>query len=325
MRLTDLGIRQLALLDRGQKTHWDDSLPGFGIRVGTRAKSYVVMFGADRRLKTIGRWPDTSLRDARKSAYAILAKPPPKSAATSDLELIDAFLDDCEARLKPSTATRYRYALAHHREKINLETTSPDELKALKAFFNWCIHRGYRDSNPLARKRVRFSVRERLLSDEEVSAILAYDHQPYSTIVRLLIYTGQRRGQISQFDAEWLKGDVIEFPSRVMKSNRIHTIPATSRVAELLEQLGPSNSWSKQKVRMDRHTGVSDFVLHDFRRYFSSTMAKLGVPLHVTEHLIDHRTQVTGVAEIYNRYTYLPEMREALETYECHLHSLLAR
>jgi hypothetical protein len=77
LRLTDLSIQRLPHT-QGQKTYWDDTLPGFGVRVGTRAKSFVVMFGRNRRLKTIGRYPDISLRDARTAAHGILASPPKK-------------------------------------------------------------------------------------------------------------------------------------------------------------------------------------------------------------------------------------------------------
>ena len=48
-------------------------------------------------------------------------------------------------------------------------------------------------------------------------------------------------------------------------------------------------------------------------------MARLGVPLHITEQILDHRSQVSGVAAIYNRYSFLGEMREALMTYEAHI------
>ena len=52
-------------------------------------------------------------------------------------------------------------------------------------------------------------------------------------------------------------------------------------------------------------------------------MARLGVPLHITEHIIDHRGQLSGVAGIYNRYSYFSEMREALLLYETHLTKVL--
>lgn len=87
----------------------------------------------------------------------------------------------------------------------------------------------------------------------------------------------------------------------------------------------PFHGWSKAKARLDLHSGVSNWVLHDTRRYFSTTMAKLGTPLHLTEQILDHRSQVSGVAAIYNRYGFLDEMREALTVYEGHIRSLIGR
>lgn len=54
-------------------------------------------------------------------------------------------------------------------------------------------------------------------------------------------------------------------------------------------------------------------------------MAELGTPIHVTEKLLNHVPGTFGgVAGIYNRYTYQPEMWKALEAYETHLKALVA-
>jgi integrase len=196
----------------------------------------------------------------------------------TDKDALTAFLADCTTRLRPNTVDRYTCALARHREEINLDTNDPNELKALKAFFNWCIDRGIRDTNPVARRQVVFGVRDRLLSDDEIKRLLAYEREPYSTIIKLLIYTGQRRGQFAQFDPSWVEDDVIVFPASIMKSARTHILPATPTVLSLIPNLGTYSGWSKSKRRMDEHTNVSDYVLHDFRRYFSSTMAKQLLP-----------------------------------------------
>lgn len=318
MRLTDLAVKKLPLLEKGQKSHWDDAMPGFGVRVGSRTKAFVVMFGKERRLKTIGKYPDISLKDARQAAREILAKPPEKRSQ-SDADALTAFLEDCEERLRPATVERYKYALAPHRETIDINTNNPNELKALKAFYNWCIDHGIRDRNPLIRRKVVFGVRDRLLTNKEVKAIYNYERQPYSTLIRLLLLTGQRRGQFATFDPSWVVDDVIIFPASAMKTKRQHIIPVTPTVLSLIPQLGKYGGWSKSKKRMDEKTKIENYVLHDFRRFFSTSMAQMGAPLHITEQIIDHRTQVSGVAEVYNLYKFIPEMRTALETYEAHI------
>ena len=70
---------------------------------------------------------------------------------------------------------------------------------------------------------------------------------------------------------------------------------------------------------------VDDFVLHDFRRYVSSTMRRLGVPIDVTETILNH---VTGsrsqIQRIYDRHDRLPEVRDALSLFEKHLAAIIS-
>ena len=79
----------------------------------------------------------------------------------------------------------------------------------------------------------------------------------------------------------------------------------------------PYNGWAKSKRMFDEPFGIEPYVLHDLRRTFSSKMAELGTPIHVTERLLNHVSgTVSGVAAVYNRYSYMTEMREAVARYE---------
>ena len=72
MRLTDLRIKQLKVPASGQKAYYDDILPGFGCRISQGGtKSFVVMFGTKRRLKTLGSYPAMGLAEARREAKRI--------------------------------------------------------------------------------------------------------------------------------------------------------------------------------------------------------------------------------------------------------------
>lgn len=51
----------------------------------------------------------------------------------------------------------------------------------------------------------------------------------------------------------------------------------------------------------------------------------MGTPIHVTEKLLNHVSgTVSGVAAIYNRHTYMDEMRETIADYEETLAKLVA-
>ena len=80
----------------------------------------------------------------------------------------------------------------------------------------------------------------------------------------------------------------------------------------------PGQGWAPTKPKFDATLeNVAPYTLHDLRRTFSSCLAALGTPIHVTEKLLNHVSgTVSGVAAIYNRHTYMDEMREAITDYE---------
>jgi integrase len=92
----------------------------------------------------------------------------------------------------------------------------------------------------------------------------------------------------------------------------------------------PFSGWSKYKAEMK--DGVAGWTLHDLRRTFATRLAQMKVPPHVIERLLNHKMGgisnktdgiVSAVAEVYNRATYLPEMREAITRWEAYMAALL--
>ena len=54
-------------------------------------------------------------------------------------------------------------------------------------------------------------------------------------------------------------------------------------------------------------------------------MARLGVAPHVVERILNHASGTfAGVAGIYNRFEYFPEMRDALERWVAHVDQIVA-
>jgi hypothetical protein len=52
-------------------------------------------------------------------------------------------------------------------------------------------------------------------------------------------------------------------------------------------------------------------------------MQKLGIRLEVIEQLLGHIGSRSGIVGIYQRHTFMPEMREADERWESHLVTLI--
>jgi len=69
-KLTDAYLRSLPLRQGGQEVIWDESTPGFGVKVGARTKSFIVRYriaGKAREI-TLGAWPELGLANARQQA-----------------------------------------------------------------------------------------------------------------------------------------------------------------------------------------------------------------------------------------------------------------
>jgi hypothetical protein len=168
--LSDLGLRALKAPPKGQIFYFDDTLKGFALRVSQGgAKSFVLKYGRDRRLITIGRYPIISLSDARTEAKRLLAeftlgKVRPQSITYANA--VELFLKDKAEARRPSTVYGYKIKLKRLNFKCQLSDITPPEaarrldkitapsershvLVAAKVFFHWCIKRRYITDNPL--------------------------------------------------------------------------------------------------------------------------------------------------------------------------------
>ena len=154
----------------------------------------------------------------------------------------------------------------------------------------------------------------------------------FATIVKLLILTGMRRGECAALKGEYVKGDLLILPGSATKNGREHTIPLTTLAKSLLTNSSdgyvfpargrstPFNGWSKGKRGIDSLSGVSGWTLHDIRRTAATRLAEMGIAPHVIERLLNHVSgQISGVAAVYNRASYIAEMRDALERWEAYL------
>lgn len=237
----------------------------------------------------------------------------------------------------------------------------------------WAERRHYVETLPASRIQVRShsTPRERVLSDHELKLIWrACDrpgevHKPaytavksrsakvranlkppslpasFCAIVKLLILTGQRRGEIAALHKKWLTDDTITLPSEITKNGREHAFPIGQLAASVLQSpteasngtfLFPArggsdtcfNGWSKSKVALDSVSGVTNWTLHDLRRTFASNMAALGVQLPVIEKLLNHVSgSFGGIVSVYQRHNFMPEMRDAIEKWEARLGELV--
>jgi integrase len=208
-----------------------------------------------------------------------------------------------------------------------------------RKLFGWAVEQETIPTSPLAglKAPAEEKSRDRILSDPELRAVWQAAGQigTYGALVRLLVLTGQRRGEIAGLT--WAEIDskklLITLPRERVKNDRSHEIPLSPQAAALIEALPrlsdryvfslgsvPINGFGKFKERLDKLCGVEDFTLHDLRRTAASGMARLGVGLPTIEKILNHVSgSFAGVAGIYQRHDFAGEKRAALEKWGSHV------
>jgi len=220
-------------------------------------------------------------------------------------------------------------------------------LAHLKHLMGWCVERCMIDANPIAGMRPlsKEKPRERILTDTELGALWAVcgdEGYPFGDCTKLLMLSGQRRAEVAEM--RWselhLEKRLWTLPSQRAKNGKQHTVPITDAMLDVLRRVprfigsdyvftttgkSPVSGFGRLKDRLDKALpeGTEPWIIHDLRRTMSTNMAMLGVPQPVTEALLNHKTGVvSGVAAIYNVYSYADEKREALATWSKHVMEL---
>jgi len=220
-------------------------------------------------------------------------------------------------------------------------------LGVVKTLFRWCVDREMLADNPCdkIKKPAKHGTRARVLSDDELKAVwhaLDTEAYPFGEMTKLLLLTGQRRGEVSQM--RWsqldLKSATWTIPEELSKNGREHFLPHSPSAIAILKKLPrlhddlvfPArgndetviSGFSRAKARLDKLSGVENWTLHDLRRTAATCLAKLETPPHVIERILNHISGTfAGVAGIYNRHSYLVEMRAALDKWDLLLKDLV--
>ena len=179
----------------------------------------------------------------------------------------------------------------------------------------------------------RLKPRSRTLTDEELRRVWHGAHGTIGTIAQLCTLLGQRRSEIGSLQWGWVdfEKQTISFPPEAVKNSRAHVIPfgamakgilvCVPRVGAYLFPGRDDNAtfagYAKGKQALDQASGVVGWTLHDLRRTFATNLAALGVPIHITEKLLNHVSGTTGgLVAVYQRHAYMDEMRTAIEAWE---------
>lgn len=220
--------------------------------------------------------------------------------------------------------------------------------RVMRAFLRWCTRppRRYISHSPLEGYEAPSEDKKgtRILTDNELVKVWRACEGSFGSMVRLLILWGTRNGETGRLRRAWVEDKLLTIPGEFTKNGRAHAIPLLPLANSILKEQPKRSdyffpgrwdvdthfndgSWGKYKQEIEKRSGVRNWQLRDLRRTFRSNLAKLRVPREIAELLLNHVTGANKneLDEIYDRYDYLDEKREALAKWESRLKSLLKR
>ena len=240
-------------------------------------------------------------------------------------------------------------------------------LAVLRRFFAWLIERDVLSKSPCAglKKPTLERSRDRVLSDDELVLVWRAAERidfPFGPLVKLLILTGQRLGEVAGMRRAELdlrgKSPSWTIPAERVKNGREHVVPLSPAACGIIAELprigrsdflfttnGSSivSGYSRAKDRIDaamraltppdaeglgKHAddveAIPHWTFHDLRRTMASGMARLGLQLPVIERCLNHVSgSFAGVAGVYQRHSFADEMRTAFEAWARHVEGIV--
>jgi integrase len=365
--------------DSAEAIVFDDDVPGFGVRLragGSKTFVFQYKLGSKQRRLTLG--PVTALdlaraREAAKDLYAQvrLGGDPAGEKAHARLKAGETFeavaahyLRHQQAKMRPRSYAQVQrhlnlYAKPLHR--LGLEKITKRDIAAcvasvrtnsglvtgnraratISAFFTWAMGEGLAEANPvIGTNRSDEKSRERVLDATELRLIWnALHDDDTGAIMKLLMLTGQRAGEIAGLCWSEIRDDTIMLPGERTKNHRPHIVPLSQAALDVITKqqrregrdlifgrVGRYNGWSYGTAAINKRiakvTGRSlpHWTPHDLRRSFATHAAGIGIQPHIIEACLNHVSgHKGGVAGIYNRAAYEPEKRTALDHWAAHL------
>jgi integrase len=200
--------------------------------------------------------------------------------------------------------------------------------------FSQAIRWGWRQDNPAKGvERNHEEKRQRYLSAAEIAtlstALAEHEDKQAADIVRLLLLTGARKGEVLAM--RWQDLDLAEGiwtkPSAHTKTKKPHRVPLSAPAKQLLSELRDAakadaefvfpGRYDGHRVKLDRawveicrSAKIASARIHDLRHTYASVLASHGLSLPIIGALLGHTQPATTA-----RYAHLLDdpLRQATE------------
>jgi integrase len=229
------------------------------------------------------------------------------------------------------------------REKARVSPIAANRLLALiSKIFTWALDEETIEASPAVRlpRHAKEQERERALTADEIKTLwkaLGKLDYPFGAVFRMLLVTGQRRGEVADMKWSEIDGDGWKLPGVRVKSSQGHLVPLSSLAREILRCVPrtgehvftayrdkPLQGWSKAKSKADGLCAepLAPWRIHDLRRTAATHMRSLGVDRLVVSKVLNHAE--SGITRVYDRYAADPEKAAALERWSQRLREIVS-
>ena len=202
--------------------------------------------------------------------------------------------------------------------------------------------------------RTREKKRKRNLSDDEIRTLWTAldDESPLiADVVRALLLTGQRSGEVfgmtwSEEDSGWWTIPAERIKTSDDEDGDDHSVwlaPSARAIVDSRRAKAPDRCayvfWSNRKgggrratsgepaalttikgatkrLNIAMKTTTKPWTPHDLRRTCKTGLAKVGVPPHIRDRVLNHVSNRSEMDEVYDQYDYRAEIRAALERWD---------
>ena len=204
----------------------------------------------------------------------------------------------------------------------------------IKKLFKWARQKRLIPDNPatdIPKEKERS--RDRTLTDTEIHDFWKACRQkgfPFGPCFQLMLLTGRREGSVSRIEWSDINFKTKEWHVRsdIDKTGKPAVVPLSDQAIDLLQNINdnfriedsslvftttgktPISGFSRAKAEIDKSSKVKEWVLQDLRRTCRTNLPRLGVSPFIAKLTIGHK--IVGIDQVYDRYSYMPEKREAL-------------
>jgi len=143
-------------------------------------------------------------------------------------------------------------------------------------------------------------------------------------LLRVLILTGQRRGEVSAIKPRDIEGNLWSITNtKNRKPHLVHLVPAALRELERAK-VGRGYVWSDyhgfsyMMLKLQGMVKIEDWRVHDFRRSFATHLCEAGEIETVVDRILNHTASgsaSSAVARVYNRSSLLDARQAAMMKY----------